>query len=435
MEWYIIAIIIGAIMLIALASGMPVAFVLGAIGLAGFWLVAGEEAALSLLATTAYRVSTQFTLCAVPLFVLMAEVILFTGLGDEAYEVLSKWVGHLPGGLAIASIYTCAIFGCVSGASTVAVLTIGLVAIEEMIRRNYSGTLAAGSIAAAGALAILIPPSILMIIYSVVAEVSIGDLFIAGFIPGIILATLMAIYVVIRVIKSPELAPRVPKVPLNVRMTALPNLAGVLILGTIVLGVIYTGVCTPTEAAGMGATGALVLSILHKRLKWHLLLDAIRRTVQTTVFILMIITGAWIFTYLLTILDIPQNLSAFVAGLPVSRWVILILMQVTIGILGMFMEGGSIILLTCPVFIPIVVALGFDKVWFGILFTINLEMGMITPPFGFNLFVMHSIVKPYGMTMGDVIKGSLPFLLAEVGCMAIVMVFPKIALFLPSLMK
>jgi len=435
MEWYILAIIILGILLLLLAMGAHIAFALMAVGVGGLSILMGAKPAFSVLGHQAYSTSTNFILLAVPLFIFMAEVILFSGVANQAFDTASKWFSRLPGGLAVASIYACAGFGAVSGASLAACATIGGAAIPEMINRGYDKRLATGSVAAGGALAILIPPSIPMIIYAFVAEESVGKLFLGGLIPGLLLATMMALYVIFYVVKQPSLAPAVRGVSWSDRLKAIPGVSGLVVLVVLVLGTIYLGVATPTEAAGVGATGALILALIMKRLNWTNLRPALLATMRITSFVLALMIGATTFGQLLSAFYIPQELASLITGLPVSRWVILILIQILLVFLGMFLDPASIIVLTAPILVPIVSGLGFDGVWFGVLFTINMEMAMITPPVGLNLYLIHGISRQYGVSIGDVLRGALPFMLAELACLGLVIGVPELALFLPNLMR
>ncbi len=285
MEWSQLLIIIVIGLLLLLSTSLPVAFSMGVVGILILWLTRGLAATLSLLTLTAYSVPANFVLICVPLFIFMAEVIIFTGIGDEAFEAMSKWFGALPGGLAISTIMACAVFGAVSGVSIAACVAIGSEAIPQMLKRGYDKSLATGSVAAAGALAILIPPSVVMVLYAVVAEESVGRLFMGGFLPGFLLAALMALLVMVRVILQPTLAPPVAAPPWKERIFAVRRIWGVVVLALLVLGVIYTGVATPTEAAALGAGGALLLAISLRKLTWPRMRTAMLNSAVSTCFI------------------------------------------------------------------------------------------------------------------------------------------------------
>ena len=435
MEWYLLGPILIGILLALLATGLPVAFTMAVVGLVGLFAIRGLDPTLALLQQSAYAVPFNFILVAVPLFVFMAEVIMFTGLGADAFEAASKWLGHLPGGLGISAVYASAAFGAVSGVSIAACVAIGQEAIPQMLRRGYDKRLATGAMAASGGLAILIPPSIVMIIYGYVAEESVGDLFIGGIIPGLILATLMALLISSRVMLKPSLAPRLEGVPWKERLFALRKVWGVVGLALLVLGVIYAGIVTPSEAAAFGAAGAILLSIITRRLTWRRLHSAMLRATETSCFILFIMVGASMFAHVLTTLQIPQDFTLWVTSLATSRWVILILIQLLLIVMGTFLDVASLIIIVGGILVPLIVGLGFDKAWFGVILTVNMEMAVITPPVGFNLYAIHGISKQHGVTFGDIAIGALPFVITDCVCLALLMAFPQLVLWLPSTMK
>jgi len=435
MEWYLLGPILIGILLALLATGLPVAFTMAVVGLVGLFAIRGLEPTLALLQQSAYAVPFNFILVAVPLFVFMAEIIMFTGLGADAFEAASKWLGHLPGGLGISAVYASAAFGAVSGVSIAACVAIGQEAIPQMLRRGYDKRLATGAMAASGGLAILIPPSIVMIIYGYVAEESVGDLFIGGIIPGLILATLMALLISSRVLLKPSLAPRLAAVPWKERLFALRKVWGVVVLALLVLGAIYSGLVTPSEAAAFGAAGAILLAIITRKLTWLRLRGAMLRATETSCFILFIMVGASMFAHVLTTLQIPQDFTRWATSLATSRWVILILIQLLLIVMGTFLDVASLIIIVGGILVPLIVGLGFDKVWFGVVLTVNMEMAVITPPVGFNLYAIHGISKQHDVTFGDIAIGALPFVITDCVCVALLMVFPQLVLWLPSTMK
>ncbi|MFC1983012.1 TRAP transporter large permease [Chloroflexota bacterium] len=435
MEWYLLGVILVGVLLALLATGLPVAFTMAFVGLVGLFAIRGLEPTLALLQQSAYAVPFNFILVAVPLFVFMAEVIMFTGLGADAFEAASKWLGHLPGGLGISAVYASAAFGAVSGVSIAACVAIGQEAIPQMLRRGYDKRLATGAMAASGGLAILIPPSIVMIIYGYVAEESVGDLFIGGVIPGLILATLMALLISSRVMLKPSLAPRLTAVPWKERLFALRKVWGVVVLALLVLGVIYAGLVTPSEAAAFGAAGAILLAIITRKLSWPRLRGAMLRATETSCFILFIMVGASMFAHVLTTLQIPQDFTRWATSLATSRWVIIILIQLLLIVMGTFLDVASLIIIVGGILVPLIVGLGFDKVWFGVVLTVNMEMAVITPPVGFNLYAIHGISKQHGVTFGDIAIGALPFVITDCVCLALLMAFPQLVLWLPSTMK
>jgi tripartite ATP-independent transporter DctM subunit len=433
MDWWVLAIVSVLALLLFMGSGVPIAFSLGFLAMIGLWLLWPGPAPLQVLATTSFSVTANFVLVAVPLFILMAEVVLFSGMSDDAFDAIHKWMGWMPGGLAVSSIGACAAFAAITGSSIANTVTIGLVAVPEMLNRGYDKKLAPGAVAAGGALGILIPPSIVMILYGIMAEESIGKLFFGGFVPGIITAIIFVVYIMIRCAMNPALAPKLPSVSWRDRLGSLWKVWGVVVLALAVLGSIYTGICTPTEAAGIGAAGAFLLAIVYRKLNWTNLRAAILRTAQTTSMILIIFIGGMAFSHVMAFLEIPQNLTAWIGGLPVNRWLIMAMMNFMLLCLGCVIDPGSIVIILTPIFLPVILALGFDPVWFGVVFTMNMEMANITPPLGYNLYVMKGIV-PEDVSMADIIRGILPFVALYALTIVIVMVFPQLILWLPNQM-
>ena len=430
MEWYTLAAIVFGALLICLASGMPIVFCLGVVSLAAmFFLI--DPITVSTMGKKAFSLGTNFVLIAVPLFILMAEVVMFSGLSESGFDVINKWLGRLPGGLALSSIGGCAIFAAVTGSSVANTATIGTVAIPEMMKSGYDKKLATGSIAAGGALGILIPPSTLMIVYAVITEQSLGHLFIGGVFPGILLAGLFMLYIFTRAVINPALAPRPVGVSWKDRIFSLYKILPVVGLIFLVLGTIYTGITTPTEAAAVGAFGAVMIALAYRRLTLRRMVGAMIKASETTCFVFFIMVAGTIMAFALSALEIPQNLVRWVIDMGLSRWVIMIAINVLYLILGCLIDPASIVVLTVPILFPVILALGFDPIWFGVIVTINMEMANITPPLGFNLFVMKGISPP-DVTLGDIIRGAMPFVIFQALGLALCMIFPQLILWLPS---
>jgi tripartite ATP-independent transporter DctM subunit len=316
----------------------------------------------------------------------------------------------------------------------VATISMGLIALPSMMKRGYHKNLAIGSIAAGGALGILIPPSIIMILYGAVAEVSIGKLFMGGILPGLLLCSIFIVYIFFRTLMNRDLAPPVQeKYTFKEKVIVLRGVFLPILLIFLVLGVIYGGVCTPTEASAVGAFGAIVCALVYGKLTWENLKTALWDTMKLNAMVFWIIIGALAFSHFLAYADIQDLIKETILALEVSPWLILISMQMVFFILGMFLDPAGIIMLTTPIFVPIVTALGFDPLWFGILFVINMEMAYVTPPFGFNLFILKGVVPP-SISMTDIYRSILPFVVLQAICLALVMIFPEIALWLPSKM-
>ena len=412
----------------------PVAVALGTIGILGTTIFISTDA-LRQLGNIAFTQSSNFVLVVVPLFVLMGEALAATGIGNDLFRAAHMWLRRLPGALAVATVFACAVFAAVCGSSPVTAATIGSMAVPEMIKRGYDKSLALGTAAAAGGtLGILIPPSVPMIIYGVLTETSIGDLFIAGILPGIMMAFLFSATVILKVILRPELAPPLKEsTPWPVKFRALGGVAPVLVLSVLVIGSIYWGIATPTEAGAVGAAGAIVIAGAMGYLRWAVMRRMLDGTVRTTAMFLLLFVGGLFSSFLLTRLGIPQGMSAFLTSFDVPPWVIIVLINLLLLVLGMFLDPTSILVIIVPIFFKTVTALGYDPVWFGVMVTIQIEIAAITPPVGFNLFVLKSVVP--GVEMVDVVRGSLIFIIPLLLGIVILMIFPQIALFLPALMK
>ncbi|MBU1273864.1 MAG: TRAP transporter large permease subunit [Proteobacteria bacterium] len=433
METWLLTLIVFSSLVVLLAIGIPIAFAMLAIAAVGIILTWGPQGLLVLF-NTAYAEGTSYLLLAVPLFIFMANILKFSGLADKLYEVVYRWMGGLRGGLAMGTVVICAVFAAMAGISSVATISMGLIALPSMLQRNYNKVMAVGCINAGGALGILIPPSILMIIYGNMAEVSIGRLFAGGMLPGILLAAIFVAYIGIRCFFQKDLGPAVTeKYTWRDKLRSLKGVVLPVSLVVLVLGVIYTGVATPTEAAGVGAGGAVLTALIHRQLTLARMWQALKDTLSLTVMVFWIIIGAVSFTTFLAYAGIQDMLQEAIIGMEINRWVILIAIQLVFFVLGMFLDPAGIILLTTPIFVPIINQLGFDPLWFGVLFIINMEMAYITPPFGFNLFILKSVVPPQ-ITMADIYRSVGPFVLLQALCLAMVMLWPEIATWLPSIM-
>jgi len=433
MDTGIMTVLIGLALIGFLVAGLPVSFALGGLAVLGTLYVWGWKG-LYMVANTAYAEGTSYILLAVPLFLLMANLLRYSGLADDLYEMVHKWMGRVPGGLAAGTVVICAVFAAMAGISSVATISMGLIALPSMLKRGYDKNMAVGCISAGGALGILIPPSIIMIIYGSMAEASIGQLFIGGILPGILLATIFCGYVLVRCILNPGMGP-----PVQERYSFVEKLRSVKAvvlpgsLVALVLGVIYSGAATPTEAAGIGAFGALICSLVHRKLTFENFKAALLSTLSLNAMVIWIVTGAVAFTHVLAYAGVSRLIQEMILGLGLSRWFIFFCMQIMYFVLGMFLDPAGIIMLTTPVFIPLIKELGFDPVWFGVIFTINMEMAYITPPFGFNLFIMKAVVPP-GISMTDIYRSIIPFVILQALCLVICTVFPQIVLYLPYTM-
>jgi tripartite ATP-independent transporter DctM subunit len=433
MDGWLLTVVVFSILVVLLSIGVPISFALCGISTIGILMTWGPKG-LYLLFNTAYAESTNFLLLAIPLFIFMANMLKESGMGDDLYEMVYRWMGRLPGGLAAGTVMVCALFAAMAGISSVATISMGLIALPSMLKRNYHGNLAIGSIAAGGALGILIPPSIIMILYGAVAEVSIGKLFIGGIIPGILLCLIFIFYILVRSLLNPALAPSVKDhYTWKEKLIVLRGIILPVLLVFSVLGLIYAGVCTPTEASAIGALGSLLCAGFYGKLNRTVLKNSLWETAKLNAMVFWIIIGAMAFSHFLAYAEIQDLIQSSILSLEVSPWLILICMQLVFFILGMFLDPAGIIMLTTPIFVPIVTELGFDPLWFGILFVINMEMAYITPPFGFNLFILKGVV-PSHIGMTDIYRAIVPFVILQALCLILVMLFPQIALWLPSIM-
>jgi len=429
----VITILIFAGLMLLLVSGLPLAFCFGGVALFASLLLWGPKS-IHLFALTAFGETTSFIIVAVPLFVFMANILETSGIAEDLYAMMYTWFGRIKGGLAIGTIVISAIFAAMAGISGVATITMGLIALPSMLNRGYDKLMSVGCISAGGTLGILIPPSLIMILYADLTDESVGQLFIGGILPGILISLLFIIYIAVRCAVQPRMGPSADdRTGFVQKVRASKGAIWPLMLILLVLGVIYRGVCTPTEASGIGAGGALLCSIVNRRLTWNVLRESLMRTLRVTSMVMWLLIGALSFTHVYTGLGAPQLINEMISGLDMSRWLIIIFMQMTFFVLGMFMDPAGIIMICTPIYIPIVETLGFDTLWFGILFVINMEMGYITPPFGFNLFYMKA-VTPNSISMTDIYRSVFPFVICMVVGLAIVMMFPQLALWLPSTM-
>ncbi|MBN1102426.1 MAG: TRAP transporter large permease [Deltaproteobacteria bacterium] len=425
--------ILGIVLLfLLLASRMQIGFAFAVVGFLGFAVLTSLKPSFSLMGLEPFKISASYGFTVIPLFVLMGQFANHSNMGTEAYRTAHRWIGFLPGGLAMATIGACACFAAISGSSLASAATLGMVAIPEMKRFKYSPALATGSVAAGGTLGILIPPSTVMIIYGILTEQPIGTLFIAGVLPGLVLTLLFMLAIYIQARLSPEIGPPGPRYPLKERVLSLREPWGILVLFVVVIGGLYTGWFTPTEAAGVGAFGAFVIMMAKGRLTWKVLKDSLAQTTRTTAMVFLILIGAHIFGYFLTLSQIPGHLSSLAVEAGLNRYIIMGLLVVAYMILGCIMEGLAIMVLTLPIVFPMILGLGFDPIWFGIVITVVMEMSLITPPIGVNVFIISGLVKEVPMHV--VFKGTLPFFLTMIFFTVILIAFPDLALFLPRAM-
>lgn len=421
------------LLLVLIAARTPIFVALSVSGIAGI-LGIGGFGALELVPLALVSQLQEYSLVAAPLYILFGEVLAASGLGAGLFAAAYRWFNRVPGGLAVSAIGSSTVFGAMSGVSISSVAVIGRMAVPEMLDRGYKPALASGAVAASGALAMLIPPSLMFILYSSVTGESTAQLFAGGLLPGLLLALLMGGYVVVRAKSHPADAPgAAERFDRRERFAALRHVLPAVLLIVLVLGAIYTGVATPTEAAGVGALAAFaVTGLLYRSLDLATVKRIFASTVQVSGTVLAIVGSAFVFTQMLVLARVPDAVAAFVVGLDVSPYVVLAAIMVVLLLLGCLVDAASLLLVVAPVLVPAVEALGFDAVWFGVLLVVNLEMAVITPPVGLNLYTMKSVVPR--LDIGDVLRGALPYIAIEAVLLALLVAVPELATFLPEIL-
>jgi tripartite ATP-independent transporter DctM subunit len=421
-----------ASLMVFLALGLPLSFVLGGVSMVFIYATWGPQAFYMVAAQT-WGAMNKFTLVAIPLFIFMAMILERAGIANDLYDMMYLWFGPVRGGLAIGTVVICAIFAAMCGISGAAVVSMGTIALPSMLKRNYDKLMALGCINSGGGWGILIPPSVIMILYALISGESVGKLFAGGVFPGLMLLVMVSSYIGIRCYFQPHMGPALPpeeRGDWGRKLKAFKAVLLPMIIVLMVLGSIIGGVTTPTEAAAMGVLGALISGLVYKRLTWSLTKEACLRTIRLTGMIMWILFGAYCFSSAYHGMGAPKLISHLMQFIPGGPWGTIVFIQIVIFILAMVLDPAGIMMITVPIFLPFVKAHGFDPLWFGILFTINMEIGYMTPPFGFNLFYLKGIVPP-SITMGDIYRSVIPFTIVESTGLALVMIFPQIAIWLP----
>ncbi|MFH1488390.1 MAG: TRAP transporter large permease, partial [Pseudomonadota bacterium] len=409
-------------LLICLVLGFPIAFSLGGAGLLGIWIVKGDWGiVMATLKSVPFNTVGDYNLTTIPMFLLMAYFASSSGLARDLYKAASNWLSNIRGGLAIATVFACGIFGAMTGASVAAAAVMSNVAMPNMRRYGYSDALGAGSIGVGSTLAILIPPSVPMVIYGVATQTSIGALLIAGVIPGLVLAVFLTVCILVWVTVCPEHAPKTVSVPWRERWTSLARIWSSLLLIIIVLVLLYSGIATPTEVGAVGAFAAALIGVAMGRLSWADAIFALKETIRTSAMIFIIMIGANIFGYFMTMSQVPQHLVTAVMGMNLNRWVIVLGIMVGYFVISMFMDEIPLLLITLPLSFPLVTAAGFDPVWFGVISVLMMAMGLVFPPVGMVAFVVSASAKIDLMT---VYRGTSILILALFATTALVMIFP-----------
>lgn len=430
-----ITILLFATMFLFLGVGVPISFALGGVSVI-FIYIFWSEAALNIIPLRAYSITTSYEFMAIPLFVLMAAVLQRSGVAADLYATIKILFGRVRGGLAIGTIVICTLFAAMAGISGAATISMGLIAIPAMLAYNYSKSLAVGAVAAGGSLGILIPPSVTMIVYGLVSGTSIGKLYAGGVLPGLMIAALFCLYVLFIGYRYPEQVGSVlgeAEVDGPSRLRALVGILPTVLLITAVMGSILSGTASISESAAVGALGALVIATLRGRLRWRLIHESVEETMLLTCMIFWIVISASALANFYIAMGAARMIELAIADLEVNRWLILITIQIILLLLGMVLDSTGIILITAPIFVPIITALGFDPVWFGILFIINMEIGFLSPPFGYNLFYIRSVAPPE-IRMLDIYRSVVPFIAIMLLAIGLCMIFPGVITFLPNLL-
>ena len=428
----LLTLIVFGILIFFLVLGLPLVFSLGGTAVIATYFLWGPEA-LYMMANRTFTSANAFVFLAIPMFIFMGNMLEAAGIAKALYDMMYKWMGGLKGGLAIGTVAICAVFAAMVGVSGASTVSMALVALPSMLAHRYDEKLAIGSIASGGALGVLIPPSVMMIILGMYTNTSIGMLYAGGVMPGVLLSVLFMIYIGIICLIKPKLAPALPKeqrVSWQEKFASLKVLVLPIALIVGIMGSIFSGAATPSEAAAVGALGSIICAAAYGKLNWATLRKCCHDTLRFNCMVMWIIFGASVFTALYTAIGAQDLAKDLLAYLPGGRWGQMIGMQVILVILGCFLDPTGIIMISTPIFFPIARSLGFDPVWFGVIYAINMEMGFLTPPFGFNLFYMQS-VAPEHVTMMDIYKAIIPFIFITITAIALCMIIPDIILWLP----
>lgn len=420
------------LLIAALLAGIPIAVAMATIGALGFALISGIDGLLGMMAVIPWSKATNYTFTVVPMFILMGNLIFAARFGEDLYNVARKWVGHLPGGLAVTTILACTGFAAACGSSTASAATMAKIAVPEMDRYKYSRKLSLGSVASAGTLAIMIPPSIAMVLYCSITNQPVGKMLIAGILPGLLMSFLYITVTILLCRRYPERGPAAERSSWRERFYAVYKVWGVVAISLVVILGIYLGIFTPTEAGAMGSIGALILGVGSGRLNMERIKNALLDTAKTTGMIFLIVIAAFLFSTQFTVSQLPQALSTWVIGLGLPPLGVVIAVIVMYLIMGTFMETIPLLFLTVPIVFPMIQASHVDPIWFGVITILCIEIGMITPPFGITLFATQASIP--GSKVEDIIVGMVPFLVVDLIVLVLLMTFPSISLFLPSLM-
>jgi len=437
LEWPSILLLIFATLVIMMLTGMPVAFCFMLINVVGVLLFFGGTAGLGQLILSIYTSLATFVLLPVPLFILMGEVMFHSGLGTDLIDIVDKWLGRLPGRLSLVAVGAGTLLSTLTGVSMASTSILGSVLVPDMERRGYKKPMSIGPILGSGGLAIMVPPSSLAVLLGAIGEISVGKILMAIIVPGLLMASLYATYIIVRCRLQPSIAPAYEVTHVSLSEKLIDTARYILPLGFIiflVIGVIFLGVATPSEAAASGTLAVFIVAFFYRRLNWEVVRKSVDGALRISGMTLLIIAGAKAFSQILSFTGASRGLAEVATSLPLSPILIVVIMQIIILIMGGFMEVVSIMMITLPIFVPTIITLGFNPAWFATIVLLNIEMAMTTPPFGMSLFVMKGVAPP-DTTMGDIYRAALPFLGCDLIAMLLIIAFPEIALWLPGLMS
>jgi len=422
-----------AILVLLLFSRMPVGFVMALVGVVGFGFLVSSNAAMNMMVKDLFQVFGSYNLTVIPLFILMGQIAFHAGISSRLFNVAYKFIGHWPGGLAIATIGACTGFAAICGSTNATAATMAAVTLPEMKKYHYKDSLATGVVAAGGSLGILIPPSVIFIVYGLMTEQSIGKLFMAGILPGLMLSCLFSMAVMIWTHLKPEIAPRGPNFTLKEKFVSLSGLIETLLLFMMVMGGLFFGIFTPTEAGAVGAFGTLLIAIARRKIDFRGFIQSLVETARISCMILMVVAGATIFGHFLAITRIPFDIANWVSGFQLPPFAIMGIIILIYLIGGCFIDALALIMLTVPIFYPVIGSLGFDPIWFGVIIVLITQIGVITPPVGINVYVVSGVAKDVPLHV--IFKGIFPLFFALLLGTFILVLFPQIAIFLPGLMR
>lgn len=420
-----------AALFILIFSRLPVGYLMAVIGIIGFGSIVSFDAALSLTARDVFSVFGSYNLTVIPLFVFMGQIAFHSGISSRLFDAAYRFVGHIPGGLAIATIGACAAFSAICGSTNATAATMGAATLPEMKRYNYKPELATGVVAAGGSLGILIPPSVVFIVYGILTEQSIGELFLAGLLPGLLLSILMVASILIWTRLRPELGPKGERFTLRQKIASLSGLAETVVIFVLVMGGLFKGIFTPTEAGGIGAFCTLAVAMIRRNLDMKGFVQALFETTRITCMILVIVAGATIFSRFMAVTRIPFDIAGWIAALDMSPSMIMFFIIAVYFLGGCFIDALALVMLTIPIFYPVILELGYDPIWFGVIIVLVTQIGVITPPVGVNVYVVSGVARD--VPLSTIFKGVVPMLIAMIIATLLLIPFPQIALFLPGL--